>query len=186
MTLASYWPLRLRKRSQVFAYADVHLEKYRLIQEDESTGHEFASHFNGVRLGLDLNSAREYHDSISAADGIHLTLQGTWQPSGFGNEQPSRSAQADLRFYLSLARPGVLAGRRPWPGAGKPVLPIMTWAAARKAAGLGSDRPFRLLRGFPAGHQWGDRGWLVNLEYRLPLFRSRRRSCRPSASTGSG
>ena len=36
LTLASYWPLRLRKRSRLYAYADVHLEKYRLIQEDES------------------------------------------------------------------------------------------------------------------------------------------------------
>ena len=36
---------------------------------------------------------------------------------------------------------------------------------------LGNDRPFRLLRGFSAGEQWGDRGWLVNLEYRLPLFK---------------
>ncbi len=40
-----------------------------------------------------------------------------------------------------------------------------------EGGGLGSDRPFRLLRGFSAGHQWGDRGWLVNLEYRLPLFK---------------
>jgi hypothetical protein len=170
LTLASYWPLRLRKRSRLYAYADLHLEKQGIIYEDK--GFEFGSRrSNGFRLGLDLNSARDYHDSISAADGIRLTLQGSVQPAGMGNKRASRSAQADLRFYLPLSRPGVLAGRlalaRSW-DAGPSYYDL---GGREVGGGLGNDRPFRLLRGFPAGFQWGDRGWQVNLEYRLPLFK---------------
>jgi hypothetical protein len=172
LKLASYWPLRLRKRSRIYAYADLHLEKQRIIHEDE--GFEYGSGFNGFRLGLDLNSARDYHDSISAADGIRLTLQGSVQPAGMGNERASRSAQADLRFYQALARPGVLAGRlalaRSW-DAGSSYYDL---GGREVGGGLGNDRPFRLMRGFPAGYQWGDRGWQANLEYRLPLFKIER------------
>ena len=167
--LASLWPLRLRKRSQLFAYADLHLESRNYIDEDSSFMD--SGSFNGLRLGLDFNSARQYYDSISPADGARITMQYSLQPSGLGNEWASRSARADLRGYLSLFRPGVLAWRlaaaRSWDAGNH----YYDMGGRAIGSGLGGDRPFRLLRGFGSGYFRGDRGWQFNLEYRQPLFK---------------
>ena len=109
MKLASLWPLRIRKRSQLHAYADLHLEKR--SYSDEHNSFIDVGSFNGSRLGLSFNSAREYYDSVSPADGIRCTLQGFIHPNGLGNEWGSRGAQFDIRQYIPLLRPGVLAWR---------------------------------------------------------------------------
>jgi hypothetical protein len=169
LKLASLWPLRLRRRSQLYAYADLHLERRATI--DDWGAYENTGSFNGFRLGLDLNSTREYYDSVSPSDGTRVALQCTIHPAGFGNQWSSRSVQADLRHYIPLFRPGVLAWRLAW---------ARSWDSGDGACdmggheignGLGSSHPFRLLRGFDLGSFRGDRGWQFNLEYRLPLFR---------------
>ncbi len=169
MTLASLWPLRLRRRSQLHAYVDLHLEK-RFLIDGES---EFAlgDMRNGFRLGMRLNSAREWYDSISPADGVTLAVQGAVQSAALGNELASHAIQADLRVYLPLFRPGVLALRlaaaRNW----EPASNYYDMGGVMAAGGLGSSHPFRLLRGFGSGRFFGNRGWQFNAECRLPLLR---------------
>ena len=169
MKLASIWPLRLRRRSQFYGYVDLHLEKH--SAELTAGAQNYAGSYNGFRLGLVFNSSREFHDSISPSDGACLTLQCSIQPSGLGNKWASRSIQADLRHYIPLFRPGVLALR---------LAAARSWEAGRffydmggllANNSLGNDRPFTLLRGFFSEYCVGDRGWQVNAEYRLPLFR---------------
>jgi hypothetical protein len=169
MTLASLWPLRIRKRSQLQAYADLHLEK-RLYIDDNG---EFAlgDMKNGFRLGIRFNSVREWYDSVSPSDGITLTLQGALHPSGMGNEMASHALQADLRGYVSLFRPGVLALRLAAAKNWGPASYYYDMGGLTADGGLGSSRPFRLLRGFETGRFFGNRGWQFNVEYRLPLFR---------------
>jgi len=170
LKLASLWPLRIRKHSQLYAYADLHLERRTTIGD----WGEYENHgsYSGFRLGLEFNSSREYYDSISPSDGIRFALQGSVHLAGLGNEWASRSLQADLRQYLSLFRPGVLAWRlaaaRNWNG--NSLYYAMGGREGEEGSGLGSSHPFDLLRGFDSGYYMGDRGWLFNLEYRLPLF----------------
>lgn len=169
LKLASLWPLRLRKRSQLHAYADLHLEKRSYVEERGAF--DVPESASGFRLGLGFNSAREYYDSVSPADGVRLAIQGFIHPDGLGNKWASRGIQADLRGYVSLFRPGVLAWR---------LAAARSWDAGRQfyemggrmaENGLTSSHPFRLLRGFDTGHFRGDRGWQLNLEYRRPLFK---------------
>jgi hypothetical protein len=169
LKLASSWPLRIRRRSQLYGYADLHLERRSAIYD--SGTYEYRGSHNGIRLGLEFNSSREYYDSISQSDGARLTLQYSIQPSGFGNEFSSRSAQADLRHYIPLFRPGVLAWRLALAKSWNPGYYAMGGGEGEAGNSLGENHPFDLLRGFPAGFQWGDHGYLFNLEYRLPLFK---------------
>ena len=170
LKLASLWPLRIRKLSQLYAYADLHTE--RLSEIYDNGNYLYPGIYNGFRLGLDFNSAREYYNSISPSDGMHFTLQGSWQPDGMGNAQASRSAQADLRIYVPLFRPGVLAWRlalaQSWDD---PYGFTMGGGEGEITGGLGGNEPFNLLRGFPADYDRGRGGYLFNLEYRLPLFK---------------
>jgi len=169
LKLASLWPLRVRKRSQLYAYADLHLEKRSTIK-DSGTFNWHGS-YNGFRLGLSFNSAREYYDSISPADGVRFTLQGTVHPAGLGNDFASRSIQADLRHYISLSRPGVLAWRlamaRSWEGGNR----YYDMSGVMAEGILGGGQPFMLMRGHNLAYYRGDRGWQFNLEYRLPLLK---------------
>lgn len=171
LKLESHWPLRIRRRSQWVAYADLHRERRTVIHD--SGLHEDHGSDTGFRLGIAFNSSREYYDSISAADGIRGSLQCSLQPAGWGNKYNRRSLQADWRQYISVFRPGVLAWRlamaRSW-NAGADFYSL----GGREGEGvssLGHDHPFDLLRGLPAYSQQGDRGFLFNLEYRLPLFK---------------
>jgi hypothetical protein len=170
LKLASLWPLRIRKRSQLVAYADLHAER---LSEIYAHGrYIFPGSGNGYRLGLEFNSAREYYDSISPSDGVRFTLQGAWHPDRWGNDYSSHSFQADLRHYIPLFRPGVLAWRLALARIWNPLHYYLS--GGREGEGgsaLGSTQPFDLLRGFPAGFQSGDRGWQFNLEYRVPLFK---------------
>ncbi len=169
LKLASLWPLRLRRRAQIHAYADLHLEKQTFIDGPRQL--PLPDLRNGFHLGVRFNSAREWYDSVSPSDGVTLAAQGFLHAAGMGNDRGNRGVQADLRAYLPLFRPGVLAVRlavaRSW-DAGPTFYP-MGGLAARGA--LGNDRPFALLRGFASGDFRGDRGWQLNLEYRLPLLR---------------
>ncbi len=171
LTLASLWPLRIRRRSQLYAYADVHWQRRSTIFASGFFGNPGS--FNGGRLGIDINSAREYYDSVSPTDGIRLTLQGSVQPRDLGNEWASHGIQADLRHYIPLLRPGVLAWRlaaaKRWDKG--PFYYDMGGNEGEAGSGLGDEHPFDLVRGFPYGYQQGDKGWIFNLEYRLPLFK---------------
>ena len=171
LTLASLWPLRIRRRSQLYAYGDGHWQRRNMIFTSGAIGNPGS--FNGGRLGIDFNSAREYYDSVSPTDGIRLTLQCSVQPRSLGNEWASRGVQADLRHYIPLLRPGVLAWRvaaaKRWDKGA--FYYDMGGNEGEAGSGLGDEHPFDLLRGFPSGYLQGDKGWIFNLEYRLPLFK---------------
>jgi hypothetical protein len=170
LKLDSLWPLRVRRRSQLYGYADLHLERRTVIFESGTD--RYPSSYNGFRLGFDFNSAREYYDSISPADGVRFILQYSIQPAGLGNTFASRSAQADLRHYIPLFRPGVLAWRlalaQSW---NDPYGFTMGGLEGAAGSSLGRNHPFDLLRGLPADYDRGKGGCLFNLEYRLPLFK---------------
>jgi hypothetical protein len=169
LKLASLWPLRMRRRAQIHAYADLHLEKQTFIDGPRQL--PLPDLRNGFHLGVRFSSAREWYDSVSPADGITLAAQGSFHPRRMGNDRGNRGIQADLRAYLPFFRPGVLALRLAAAGSweGGPTFYPMGGLAAHGA--LGNDRPFGLLRGFASGDFRGDRGWQFNLEYRLPLLR---------------
>lgn len=167
LKLASLWPLRVRRRSQLYGYADLHLER-RAIIDDWGT-FEFPGSYNGFRLGLSFNSAREYYDSVSQSDGVRLATQMSVHPAGMGNKWASRSIQVDLRHYIPLFRPGVLAWRLAAARSWDTGYIVYDMGGREIGNGLGNDHPFRLLRGFDLGSFIGDRGWQFNLEYRLPL-----------------
>ncbi len=169
LTLASLWPLRLRRRSQLHAYIDLHLEKRFFI--DQESAFTLGDMMNGIRLGMRFNSARQWYDSISPTDGITLALQGAIHPNGLGNELASKALQADLRAYLPFFRPGVLALRLAAAKNWEPGSHYYDMGGVMAEDGLGSSRPLRLLRGFAAGRFGGDRGWQFNAECRMPLFR---------------
>ncbi|TFG78436.1 MAG: hypothetical protein E4H23_07865 [Chrysiogenales bacterium] len=168
LKLASHWPLRVRKRSQLFAYADLHQERRSYIDEDNTF--IYPGSFNGFRLGLSFNSARDYYDSVSPTDGARFTAQGFIHPEGLGNQWASRGLQLDLRHYIPFLRPGVLAWRlsaaRSWDAGNR----YYAMGGLTAESGLGNSHPFTLLRGLDAGYYRGDRGWQFNLEYRVPLF----------------
>lgn len=170
LKLASLWPLRIRRRWQLYGYTDLHLR--RRSYWNESGSNESIDNFNGIRLGLEFNSAREYYDSVSPVDGVRLAMQFSIQPTIMGNEFASRSAQLDLRHYIPLFRPGVLAWRlalaQSWDD---PYGFTLGGLAGKSGSILGKNNPFDLLRGFPAGYDRGKGGYLFNLEYRLPLFK---------------
>jgi hypothetical protein len=172
LKLASLWPLRIRRRSQLLGYTDLHLERRTEIY-DKKISYRYPDRFNGICLGLDFNSDREYYDSISPADGMLITMQYSIQPAEWNSGHYSRSAQADLRSYIPLFRPGVLAWRlalaKSW--SNYRYYYAMGGGEGEALSSLGENHPFDLLRGFPAGSQLGDRGYLFNLEYRLPLFK---------------
>jgi hypothetical protein len=130
--------------------------------------------WNGFRLGLSFDSARAYYDSVSRSDGIALAVQGTIQPAGMGNELASNALQADLRVFLPLFRPGVLALRLAAAKNWKPGSRYYDMGGFAAESGLGSSHPFRLLRAFATNEFRGDEGWQLNAEYRLPLFRINR------------
>ena len=171
LTVASLWPLRIRRRSQLYAYADVHWQRRSAISASGPLA--IPGSANGGRLGFDFNSAREYYDSVSPTDGIRLTLQCSVQPRCRGNEWTSHGIQADLRHYIPLLRPGVLAWRlaaaKHWDKG--PYFYDMGGNEGEAGSGLGDEHPFDLVRGFPSGYWQGDKGWIFNLEYRLPLFK---------------
>lgn len=169
LTLASQWPLRLRKRSQLRAYADLHLEKRTHVYG--SRVYDAGNMWNGFRLGLGFDSAREYYDSVSRSDGIALAVQGTIQPAGMGNDLASNALQADLRVFLPLFRPGVLALRLAAAKNWEPGSRYYDMGGFAAESGLGSSHPFRLLRAFATNEFRGDEGWQLNAEYRLPLLR---------------
>jgi hypothetical protein len=164
---SSLWPLRLRRRSQLHAYADLHLESRRRIDEAGTLAYEGSA--DGARLGMQFNTAREYYDSISPSDGVRFALQGSFHPAGLGNEWESRDVQAELRHYIPLFRPGVLAWRLALARCWGTKYPYEMGGSASETL-LGGSQPFKLLRGFASGYQAGDRGWQANLEVRLPLF----------------
>ena len=128
--------------------------------------------YNGSRLGLSFNSAREYYDSLSPrtefASPFRALSPGRTRQRMDQPQRPSRPSP----IYPSLpARGAGLA-----PGAGQELGSAISCYAmggleGEAGSGLGSNHPFDLLRGFPAGFQYGDRGYLFNLEYRLPLFK---------------
>jgi hypothetical protein len=167
--LASLWPLRIRKHSQFFAYADLHLERRTVI--DDWGIYENHGSYNGVRLGIDFNSSREYYDSVSPTDGLHAFVQGSVHPAGLGNAWASRNIQADLRHYIPLFRPGVLAWRLALARSWDTGYITYDMGGCEIRNSLGNDHPFRLLRGFASDSFMGDRGWQFNLEYRLPLLK---------------
>ena len=184
LKLASLWPLRLRKRSQLYAYADLHLERRPLSSTNEAdTMFPAAS----TASAWDWTSIRPANTTtrFRRRTAFASPSQGFIHPDGLGNEWASRGVQADLRGYIPLFRPG-RAGLAPGRGRelGRGCQYYEMGGLRRKRAG---EQPAfqaaaRLRRGITSGATGaGSSTW--NTACRCS--RSKKRSCPPSAWTGS-
>ncbi len=113
--------------------------------------------FNGFRLGLEFNSAREYYDSISPADGMRFTTAGLLSARRHGQRsgQPQRPGRpAALHPPVPARGAGLAPGR--WPKSwDDPYGFTMGGLTGGAGSGLGNNHPFDLLRGFPTGLRSG-------------------------------
>lgn len=173
LKLVANWPLTLRRRWQLWLRTDLHAERSREIVAGQAGA---PLDLNGIRLGVSLRNAQVYTDSIGPADGLrlNLTVQRDWR--WLGSSVDLTSAVVEYRHYVALPRPNLLAWR---------LAVADSWGGARRIYRLGGadsadvdhaadGDPFGLMRGYPSGWFSGRGGWLLNLEYRLALFKVER------------
>jgi len=131
---------------------------------------------NGIKLGFLYSSARRYYDAISEADGFSLDLAYERELGFMGSDFDIDTLRLDFRHYMSLLRPNVLGLR---------LAAAHSWGEAQwtfPMGGHGSDPGvftssrglFDLMRAYDSGSFWGTGGFLVNLEYRIGLFKIER------------
>ena len=167
-------PLSIRERSQSYLYSNLHFETAGDDLPDLPPGSRVK--LNGMKLGFFFNSARRYYDSISQADGIGFSLSYSREFKWMGSDYEINSAAFQYKHYLSLGRPNVLALR----------FGLMdSWGEARRLFYMGGAKPqedfqpagssiFDLMRGYPSGYFSGTGGCLLNIEYRMSLFKIER------------
>lgn len=171
LTLSALWPLHIRYRSQVYLYTGLHRETL----DDKFPDLELRARtkLNGFAAGFLFNSSKQYYDSISAADGIHLSLSYARELKAFGSDYDINDGAIQYKQYISLFRPNVLALR---------LAVSDSWGEARRVFYMGGTQSyngfitagnnmFELMRGYPSGYFSGTGGVLLNMEYRVPLFK---------------
>lgn len=133
-------------------------------------------HLNGIELGFLFSSAKRYYDAISLADGFSLDLAYERELGFMGSDFDIDTVRLDFRQYISVLRPNVLGLR---------LAAAHSWGEAQwnfPMGGHGSDPGistssrglFDLMRAYDSGSFWGTGGFLVNLEYRIGLFKIER------------
>ncbi len=171
--LGMEFPLLLSRRLDLRAGLHAAYEQDSEKREAESGGYDRRTAEYG--LTFSLSTARTYYDSISESDGIRVQLNHT--------RGRRLNFQADYhlflfegKFYLSLLRPNVLAGRLVLAESFGPGRRLF-FLGGRQGSDRGfcnPDNAFNLFRSFPAGARAGFGGWTLNLEYRLSLLKIER------------
>ncbi len=133
----------------------------------------------GARGGWLVDAARAFGYSISEEEGWSASTTIELVPENFGSDGDAGSAIVDLRGYLRLGpRHAVLAVR----GAGasswgdEPVRRVFTASGngpQGRGLAFGSDA-IGLLRGVDEGDLLGEHAAVLNVDYRLPLWRVER------------
>jgi hypothetical protein len=173
LRLVGLYPLSIRNRSQVYLYSDIHLETVMdtfLNLPREEAG---KLKLNGFKLGIFYNSAKRYYDSISRSDGMQVSMSYSREVKSLGSDFGIHTAALEYKQYISLFRPNVLALR---------AAVTDSWGEARRVFYMGGAESysgfhtagtnlFELMRGYPSGFFSGTGGYLINLEYRLSLWK---------------
>ena len=169
--VAGSFPLSIRDRRQFYFYSDIHFE--RAADDFLDLSDDYRVNLNGTTLAFLFNSAREYYDSFSYADGMNVSLSYSREFKFMGSDYDINTVSLDYRQYISLLRPNVLALRLAvsdsWGEAGR--LFHMGGAESQEGFQPGDNHLFELMRGYPSGYFTGTGGYLLNLEYRLSLLK---------------
>ncbi len=168
------YPLAYKNRYQFWWYSNIYFEK--TLNEVLDTGETNSLNLNGIKVGIFFNSARTYYDSLSPADGFRVALTYSRDLEFLGSDYEINTAVLEYKHYLTLFRPNVLGLRftvmDSW-GKAKRVF-YMGGNTSYTGYGTAGDNLFELMRGYPAGYFSGTGGYLLNLEYRLSLFKIER------------
>jgi outer membrane protein assembly factor BamA len=104
---------------------------------------------------------------------VHVSLSYSRELKSLGSDFDIHTAALEYKHYISLFRPNVLALR---------AAVTDSWGEARRVFYMGGAESysgfhtagssiFELMRGYPSGFFSGTGGYLVNLEYRLALWK---------------
>jgi len=168
------YPLVMTVRSQVAFYTDIHFrmmwDKYRSgIVSDRVR-------LNGMTLGLFYNSAMNYYDGISPVDGRKVSLSYSRELKLFGSSFDIHTIAFRYKRYISVSRPNVLAIQfgvtESWGGTKR--LFYMGGVKSNEGEITAGDNIFEIMRGYPSGYFTGTGGYLLNVEYRMHLFKVER------------
>ena len=172
--ISARFPLSIKEKRQSYFYAAVYFEK---IADRYSDPVENSSvHLGGFKAGYIFSSIKKYYDSISYADGAGFALSYARDLKFLGSDYDINTIAFDYRMYLSVSRPNVLAFRfgaaDSWGEAQR--LFHMGGADSEVGFTMAGGNMFDLMRGFPSGFFAGSGGFIVNLEYRVALFKIER------------
>ena len=171
MEFIGMYPLIYRSRYQAWLYSNLYFEK--VTDNLDNVSENYSINLNGIKLGILYNSAKQYYDSISLSDGIQLALSYSRDLKFLGSDYEINTAALEYQHYLSIFRPNVLALRfsvsDSW-GKAKRVF-YMGGSKPYTGHGMAGDNMFELMRGYPSGYFSGTGGYLINLEYRIGLFK---------------
>lgn len=132
-----------------------------------------------IRTGWILNTAKEYGYSVSRESGASLRV--TWEaaPDALGSDAGNGSATLDSRTYFRLGpRHAAVAlraaGATAWGDAqARRVFSASGNGPASRGFDFGRDA-IGLLRGFESDSLVGTHAAVINVDYRLPIFRLQR------------
>jgi len=164
-------PLIRNFKYSILFYSDIHFKNISESDMDKIKYDE--EEFNGLSFGLFFDSSKIYYDSISNNDGIKLGISYSRELKRLGSNYNINSFLLDLRTYLSLKKPDVIAFRfnyaNSWGEAG--YMTYMGGNSSKYGFQLAGSNPFNLLRGFSEGYFSGKEGFTFNTEYRKSLFK---------------
>ncbi len=173
MEFIGMYPLIYRSRYQAWWYSNLYFEKVTDNLDNVSKNYSNSTNLNGIKLGILYNSTKQYYDSISLSDGLQLALSYSRDLKFLGSDYEINTAALEYKQYISLFRPSVFVVRftvsDSW-GERKRVF-YMGGSKPYTGYGIAGDNMFELMRGYPSGYFSGTGGYLINLEYRIALFK---------------
>ncbi len=168
------YPISIKKKSQYYLYSDIYFEKdtNKFFDSQE----QFHQNLNGVKFSFIFNSSKRYYDSISDSDGIHFSISYLKDYKFLGSDFNINTASLELKQFISIFRPNVLALRLGISESWGQVKRLFYMGGFEIEQNLISDENniFRLMRGFPSGFFRGTGGYIFNLEYRISLMKIER------------
>jgi len=171
MEFIGMYPLVYKSGYQAWWYSNLYFEK--VTDNLDNISQNDSTNLNGIKLGILYNSAKQYYDSISLSDGLQLALSYSRDLKFLGSDYEINTAALEYKHYISLFRPSVFVVR---------FIVSDSWGERKRAFYMGGSKPytgygiagdnmFELMRGYPSGYFSGTGGYLINLEYRIALFK---------------
>lgn len=167
-------PLLLRRRFGAWWWSGVYFET--MTDDLDTGGAAHRLNFNGFKAGLLFNWSVRYYDAISPSDGFRAAVSYARDSTAMGSDYESNVAALEYKHYIPVFRPNVLAFRLAASDSWGELRRVFYMGGAEpyNGYGLAGDNLFRLMRGYPSGYFSGHGGVLINLEYRMHLFKIER------------